>query len=54
MQLVNVLAFPDGVYVLVKCKCGAIIKQRRAIYRVICPECHHSVPVSDLKELKRD
>lgn len=52
MELLNVLALADGVYVLVKCKCGATIKHKKSIFRISCPECAYSMPVADLKELK--
>jgi len=54
MQLINVLAFQDGVYILVKCKCGIHIKQKRSIYRVTCPDCQYSVLTSELKDLKHE
>jgi len=52
MELLNVLSFPDGVYLLVKCKCGVVIKHRKTTFRITCPECNRSLAVSSLKESK--
>jgi DNA-directed RNA polymerase subunit RPC12/RpoP len=52
MQLVNVLALPDDIYLLVKCICGALIKHKRTIFRITCPDCGYTVTVDHLKDLK--
>lgn len=49
MELVNVLSFVDGVYLLIKCKCGVFIKHKKTLFRVTCPECNCSATVDSLK-----
>lgn len=48
MYIEKVIADHTGHYMLVKCPCGASIKHYLPKWRVECPRCNHSIPVSEL------
>lgn len=50
MELVNVLALADGVYLLIKCKCGVHIKHKQTVFRVTCPECNSSSTMAAIRK----
>lgn len=50
MELMNVLALPDGVYLLTRCKCGVFIKHKQTVFRVTCPECNCSTTMASIQK----
>jgi hypothetical protein len=48
MHIEKVIANHFGHYMVVRCDCGAEIKHYLNKWRVECPKCNTSMPVSEL------